>query len=113
MVKEASVGIVAAKTINFQNGCFPGSCGSPYIFRNNAIALHVDAINATKEAMDFKDEMTGTWSGKQRRLTPAEITREMVDSCVSSHSSLGTGMILHVRSGIRSLLLDGHETSPK
>ena len=41
MVKEASVGIVGQKTLNYQNGAFPGSCGGPYIFRNKAVALHV------------------------------------------------------------------------
>ena len=111
MVKEASVGIVAAKTINFQNGGYPGSCGGPYMFRNKAVALHVDSISTTTEAKDLKDETTETQSGKRRRLTSAEITRKMVDSCVSSHTSLGTGIILHVRSGIRSLLSNGHETS--
>ena len=109
MVKEASVGIVAAKTINFQNGAFPGSCGGPYVFRNKAIALHVDFVSATKAAQNLKDEMTETQSGKRRRLTAAEITRKMVDSCVSTHTSRGTGIILHVRSGIRNLLTEAQE----
>lgn len=105
MVKEASVGLVGKKVINFQNGAFPGSCGGPYIFRNKAIALHVDSVSTTKTAEMLKDERVETQNGRKRKLTDAEVTRKMADSCVSSHTSLGSGIILHVRSGIRGLVM--------
>ena len=104
MVMEASVGIVNVKTLNFQNGGFPGSCGGPYIFRNKAVALHVDSISTTKTIEDLKNESTTTRMGKKRKLTMAEKTTKVAESCSSSHSSLGTGIILRVRSGIMSLL---------
>lgn len=37
MVKEASMRIVAAKTITFQNGGFPGSCGGPTCSATNVL----------------------------------------------------------------------------
>ena len=105
MVMEASVGLVGKKTINFQNGGFPGSCGGPYVFRNKAIALHVDSVSTTKTADNLKNETTtSARSGRKRKLTEAEITRMVADSCASSHTSLGTGIILHVRSGIMAVL---------
>ena len=90
------------KTLTFQNGAFPGSCGGPYIFRNKAVALHTESTSTTKTAEDIKAEASA--SGRKRKLQPAEITRMMVDSCVSSHTSLGCGIMLHVRSGIMGLL---------
>lgn len=102
MVMEASVGLVSKKTINFQNGGFPGSCGGPYIFRNKAVALHVDSVSTTKTADDIKRESIGL--GRKRKLKEAEVTRMVADSCASSHSRLGTGITLHVRSGIMELL---------
>ena len=105
MVKEASVGLLGKKTINFQSGGFPGSCGGPYVFRNKAVALHVDSVCSTKTADDLKNErITSAPSGRKRKLTEAEITRMVADSCTSSHTSLGTGIILNVRSGIMELL---------
>ena len=100
MQKEASVGVIGVKTLTFENGAFPGSCGGPYIFRNKAVALHTESASTTKTAEDIKGEA----SGRKRKLQPAEITRMMVDSCVSSHTSLGSGIMLHVRSGIMGLL---------
>ena len=39
--KEASVGLVlGTKSLTFQNGAFPVSCGGPYIFRNKTVALY-------------------------------------------------------------------------
>jgi hypothetical protein len=102
MVKKALVGIIGKKTLNFQNGGFPGSCGGPYMYRNKAVALHVDSVSTTKTAEELC--AGSTWGGKKRKLTPSEVTRMMVDSCVSSHTSMGTGILLHVRKGIMDLL---------
>jgi len=108
MVKEASVGLVGPKTISFQNGAFPGSCGGPYVFCNKAVVLHVDSVSATKTANDLRNKATTvlTPSGRKRKLTEAEITCMVADSCASSHARLGSGsgMTLHVRSGIMMLL---------
>ena len=104
MVKEASVGIVGRKTLNFQNGAFPGSCGGPYMFRNKAVALHVDSVSTTKVAEDFAEERKECKGGKKRKLTKEEITRKIADSCASSHTSLGSGILLAVRSEIMNLL---------
>jgi hypothetical protein len=102
MQKEASVGIIGVKTLTFQNGAFPGSCGGPYMFRNKAVALHTESTSTTKTAQNIKAEDSA--SGRKRKLQPDEINRMMVDSCVSSHTSLGSGIMLHVRSGIMALL---------
>ena len=40
MQKEASVGLIGVKSLTFQNGAFPVSCGGPYIFRNKTVALY-------------------------------------------------------------------------
>ena len=104
MVKEASVGIVGRKTLNFQNGAFPGSCGGPYMCRNKAVALHVDSVSATKVAENFAEERKEDKHGRKRKLSREEITRKIADSCASSHSSLGSGILLAVRSGIMNLL---------
>jgi hypothetical protein len=104
MVKEASVGIVGQKTLNYQNGAFPGSCGGPYIFRNKAVALHIDSVSTTKTAEALRNEKGTTSSGRKRKLTTAETALMVADSCASSHSSLGTGILLYVRSEIVALL---------
>eukprot|EP00978_Attheya_sp_CCMP212_P009662 scaffold22944_cov31-Attheya_sp.AAC.1 len=110
MVKEASVGIVNPKNLNFQNGGFPGSCGGPYIFHNKAVALHVDSVSTTTTVKDLQNEETtvkkGKKAGEKRKLTIAENTTMVTESCASSHTSLGTGIILQVRSGIMHLLKD-------
>jgi len=102
MVKEASLGIIGEKTLSFQNGAFPGSCGGPYIFRNKAVALHTESTSTTKTAEDIRDE--GTTLGRKRKLSPLEVVEMVADSCVSSHTSLGSGIVLHVRTGIMELL---------
>ena len=102
MVKEASIGVIGAKTLSYQNGAFPGSCGGPYIFRNKAVALHTDSVSTTKTAQDIKDEATS--QGRKRKLPKSQAMEMVVDSCVSNHTSLGNGIVLHVRSGIMNLL---------
>ena len=102
MQKEASVGVIGSKTLTYQNGGFPGSCGGPYIFRNKAVALHTESVSTTKTAQEIKTEASR--AGKKRKLREEEITRMMVDSCVSDHASLGSGILLHARSGIMELL---------
>jgi len=102
MKKEASVAMIGPKTLSYQNGAFPGSCGGPYIFRNKAVALHTESVSTTKTAEDIKTEASDR--GRKRKLTESEVTRMMVDSCVSDHASLGSGIVLHVRSGIMELL---------
>ena len=104
MVKEASVGIVGQKTLNFQNGAFPGSCGGPYMYRNKAVALHVDSVSTTKIAEDFAEETKTDKLGRKRKLSREDMTRRIADSCASSHTSLGSGILLAVRSGIMNLL---------
>ena len=105
MVKEASLGIIGEKTLSFQNGAFPGSCGGPYIFRNKAVALHTESTSTTKTAEDIRDERTD--QGRKRKLTPLQVVEMVADSCVSSHTSLGSGIVLHVRTGIMELLRPG------
>ena len=102
MQKEASVGVIMSKTLTYQNGGFPGSCGGPYMFRNKAVALHTESVSTTKTAEAIKVEASA--AGRKRKLRDAEVTRMMVDSCVSNHTSLGSGILLHVRSGIMKLL---------
>lgn len=105
MVKEASVGLISGKHLNFQNGAFPGSCGGPYIFRNKAVALHADSVSTAKTAEGLQNETKiDAQSGKKRKLNEEEITRMVADSCASSHASLGSGIILHVRSEIMKLV---------
>ena len=104
MVKEASVGIVGRKTLNFQNGAFPGSCGGPYMYRNKAVALHVDSVSTAKIAEDFAKETKTDKLGRKRKLSKEDITRRIDDSCASSHTSLGSGILLSVRTGIMNLL---------
>jgi hypothetical protein len=104
MVKEASVGIVGRKTLNFQNGAFPGSCGGPYMYRNKAVALHVDSVSTTKIAEDFAEETKTDKLGRKRKLSREEMTSIIADSCASSHTSLGSGILLALRSGIINLL---------
>ena len=104
MVKEAAVGIVGRKTLNFQNGAFPGSCGGPYMYRNKAVALHVDSVSTPKLAEDFAEETKTDKCGRKRKLSREEITRKIADSCASSHTSLGSGILLAVRSGIMNLI---------
>ena len=104
MVKEASVGIVGQKTLNFQNGAFPGSCGGPYMYRNKAVALHVDSVSTIKIAEDFAEETKTDKLGRKRKLSTEDITRRIADSCASSHTSLGSGILLAVQSGIMNLL---------
>lgn len=105
IVKEASLGIIGQKTITFQNGAFPGSCGGPYIFRNKAVALHTESTSTTKTAEDIRDERTD--QGRKRKLTPLQVVEMVADSCVSRHTSLGSGIVLHVRTGIMELLRPG------
>ena len=104
MVKESSVGIVGQKTLNFQNGAFPGSCGGPYMYRNKAVALHVDSVSTTKIAEDFAEETKTDKLGRKRKLSREDISRRIADSCASSHTSLGSGILLAVRSRIMNLL---------
>lgn len=103
MVKEASLGIISEKTLSYQNGAFPGSCGGPYIFRNKAVALHTESTSTTKTAQDIQNEPTVS-GGRKRRLSQLEVVEMVADSCVSSHTSLGSGIVLHVRSGIMDLM---------
>lgn len=90
MRKEAPVEVIGGKSLTFQNGAFPGSCGGPYIFRNKAVALYTEFTSSTEASA----------SGRKRKLQETEIIRMMVDSCVSNHASLGRGIVLHVRSEI-------------
>ena len=66
MQKEASVGLIGVKSLTFQNGAFPVSCGGPYIFRNNAVALYTEFTRTTKTAEDIKAEASA--SGRKRKL---------------------------------------------
>ena len=93
---DASVGLIGPKTLNFQNGAFPGSCGGPYMYRNKAVALHVDSVSTTKVAENFAEEKTTGKKGRKRKLTGKEMTGKIADSCASSHSSLGSGILLAV-----------------
>eukprot|EP00339_Tiarina_fusa_P014072 CAMPEP_0117024420 /NCGR_PEP_ID=MMETSP0472-20121206/18142_1 /TAXON_ID=693140 ORGANISM="Tiarina fusus, Strain LIS" /NCGR_SAMPLE_ID=MMETSP0472 /ASSEMBLY_ACC=CAM_ASM_000603 /LENGTH=414 /DNA_ID=CAMNT_0004730855 /DNA_START=42 /DNA_END=1284 /DNA_ORIENTATION=+ len=97
--KEASVGTVAEKSLSFQNGGFAGSCGGPYVFRNKVVALHVASEN---DAYDFEmlDDRVIETKNKKRKMSLAEKTKLVAESCASSHASLGTGIILQVRSGL-------------
>ena len=106
MVKEAGVGTVNPLSICFQNGGFPGSCGGPYIFRNKAIAMHIASINTglTAEMLEQLDGEDGSATpAKKKRKTASVLASEatkVAESSVSSHSSLGSGIILQRRSGI-------------
>ena len=98
--KEVNVGTVAEKFLSFQNGGFRGSCGGPYVFHNKVVALHVELLN---DAVDFEmleEQEITTLRGRKRKLTMAEKTKEVAESCVSSHTSLGTGILLTKRSGL-------------
>lgn len=102
MVKEASVGTISEKSLSFQNGGFSGSCGGPYVFRNKVVAIHAASEN---DIVDF--EMLDEYKevhGRKRKKSILDKTKEVAESCSSSHMSLGTGIILQARSGIMKVL---------
>ena len=102
MPKEASVGIISEKSLSFQNGGFSGSCGGPYVFRNKVVAFHTASEN---DVVDFEmlDEHKEV-GGRKRKKTILDKTKEVAESCTSSHTCLGTGTILQARSGIMKIL---------
>ena len=103
MPKEASVGTISDKTLSFQNGGFSGSCGGPYVFRNKVVALHVASQSDTVD-FEMLDEYEEVSTGRKRKKTMIEKTIEVAESCTSSHTSLGTGIILQARSGIMKII---------
>ena len=72
--------------------------------RNKAVALHVDSVSTTKAAANFAGEKKTDKLGRKRKLTQEEMTGKIANSCASSHSSLGSGILLAVRSGTMNLL---------
>ena len=80
----------------------------PFRARDKAVALHVDSVSTTKTADDLRNEASTVLapSGRKRKLTEAEIACMVADSCASSHAlpGSGSGITLHVRSGIMTLL---------
>eukprot|EP00977_Amphora_coffeiformis_P019394 scaffold7213_cov166-Amphora_coffeaeformis.AAC.10 len=101
IVKEASIG---CKTIKYKNGAFPGSCGGSYIFHNKALVLHADSVSTTKTANALKNEKATISTGRKRKLTTAEAALMIANSCASSYTSLGMGILLHIRHEIMDLL---------
>ncbi len=100
--KEVGVGTVGEKFMSFQNGGFKGSCGGPYIFRNKAVALHVESHNDAYdyEMLEEQEEEEIQAGTRSRKRTKLDRTLEVAESTVSSHSSIGTGLILQARSGL-------------
>ena len=85
---------------------FPVHVAGHKFFGTKQVALHTEAASTTKNTKDIKTETSA--SGRKRKLQPAEITRMMVDNCISSHTSLGGGIMLHVRSGNKGRLFLPH-----
>jgi len=97
MPKEVSIGPVEERFLSLQNDGFRGSCGGPYIFRNKVVALHIDSAN---EPVDFEMLEEEIKAGRKRTMVKIDKVLAVAESTVSSHTSLGTGLILQVRSGL-------------
>jgi hypothetical protein len=103
--KEVGMG---ETSISFQNigGCKGSFCGGPYIFRNKTVALHVeshdDAYDYEMLEEDVEDEEIRAGTRRRKRIK-LDRTLEVVESTISSHLSIGTGLILQACSGLMTV----------
>ena len=93
---------VAARAVERRGRAW--SCGGPCMCRNKAASLHVDSVGTSKVAEDIAEEKKTDNHGQKRKLSQEEMTQKIADSCASSHSSLGSGILPAVQTGTMNLL---------
>jgi len=99
--KSGSVGLIKKNSIDFQNGGFDGSCGGPYVYMGKAIAIHTLSQNSalTSETLRIHQIQQGERSVSNKRMKVADLTI-VADSVAASHTSVGTGILIHKRAGL-------------